>query len=154
MKSRQTLIDEYNQAVQQAGTLTVLHTNAVSHKIGLSATEFEALDIVSRNQPVTAGNLAMFCGLTTGAITGLVDRLESAGFAKRSTDKTDRRRVLISTVENKRISKKVRELYRPMSEGFDHFVMEFSDEELAFLVDTQMRMNRMVETIIAKMQEK
>ena len=153
MKSRKALIEEYNQAVQRSGTLTVLHTNAISHKIGLSATEFEALDIVSCNQPIHAGRLAMFCGLTTGAITGLVDRLEAAGFVKRATDQADRRRVLIVPVENERLSAKVRALYRPLSDAFNEFVDELTDEELAFLLETQTRMNRKIQGIIEKMHE-
>jgi DNA-binding MarR family transcriptional regulator len=154
MKSRKELIEQYSRAVQQSGTLTVLHTNAISHKIGLSATEFEALDIISQRQPITAGHLATFCGLTTGAITGLVDRLESAGFAKRAIDQTDRRRVLISTVENRRISKKVSDLYRPISDAFDEFISGMSDEEIAFLLDKQTCMNHKVEDIIAQMHKK
>jgi DNA-binding MarR family transcriptional regulator len=153
MKSRKELIEAYNQAVQQSGTLTVLHTNAISHKIGLSATEFEALDIIRHNQPLHAGRLAMFCGLTSGAITGLVDRLVAAGFAKRTIDQQDRRRVLIAPVENKRVAKKVRELYQPISQAFDEFVDELTDEELAFLLEKQTCMNRKVQEIIARMHE-
>lgn len=151
MKSRKKLINEYNRAVQKSGTLTVLHTNAISHKIGLSATEFEALDIISHNQPITAGHLATFCGLTSGAITGLVDRLEAAGFARRSVDPADRRRVLICPVENARISKKVRELYQPISQAFDEFVDTLTDEELEFLLEKQTCINQKVEEIIARM---
>ena len=89
MKSQKKLQNELSEAIQRAGTLKVLHTNAVASRIGLSATEFEAMDIISRCQPMTAGKLAEYCGLTTGAITGLVDRLERAGFVQRERDSED-----------------------------------------------------------------
>src|SRR5690349_23076125 len=75
---------------------TVLFHDAVASRIGLSATESKCLDIALRaNGPLTAGKLAEQTGLTTGAITGVLDRLERAGFIRREKDEADRRQVLI-----------------------------------------------------------
>lgn len=151
MKSKKELIEELSQSMQRSGTLTVLHTNAVADKIGISATEFESMDLISHNQPMSAGHLAMRCGLTTGAITGIVDRLERAGLVKRVRDPEDRRRVLLTPVENEAKKRKVRELYQPMSRAFEEIVEECSPEQIQFLVDIHNKMSDRVETIITEL---
>jgi len=154
MKSKKELIEELSQSIQRSGTLTVLHTSAVADKVGLSATEFESMDIISHYQPMSAGKLATCCGLTTGAITGIVDRLERAGFVCRVSDPQDRRRVLLKPIEDRKKSKQVHELYRPMSEAFEALAMECSPEQLQFLVEIHNKMNAMTEKIIADMRKK
>ena len=153
MKSRAILLKELNEAIQRSGTLTVLHTNAIASKVGLSATEFEAMDIISRYQPMTAGKLSKYCGLTTGAITGLVDRLSRAGTAKRMRDPEDRRRVFIVPVENEEKNKRVRDLYGPIGKAFAETMNGCTDEQLQFLVDFHEKMNREVEKILAEFRE-
>jgi len=154
MKSKKELVEELNQSVQKCGTLTVLHTNAVADKIGISATEFESMDIISHHQPLSAGDLAMRCGLTTGAITGIVDRLERAGLVKRMRDPDDRRRVLLCPIEDRIKSKKVRELYQPMSKAFEEIVEECTPEQIEFLISIHNKMNDATEKIIAELREK
>jgi DNA-binding MarR family transcriptional regulator len=62
-------------------------------RLGLSATDLKCLDLLrATNTPLTAGNLVALTGLTGGAITGVADRLENAGFVKRVRDSADRRR--------------------------------------------------------------
>ena len=140
--------------MQRAGTLNVLHTNAVASQIGLSATEFESMDIISHYQPINAGQLARRCGLTTGAITGIVDRLERAGVVKRKTDPKDRRRVLLKPVEDPEKIKKIHKLYEPMSSAFDELMNEYSTEQLQFLVEVHNRLNEMCENLLLEMREK
>jgi DNA-binding MarR family transcriptional regulator len=154
MKSKKELIDELHHSVQRSGTLTVLHTNAIADKIGLSATEFEAVDIISNHQPVSAGQLATFCGLTTGAITGLVDRLERGGFVKRKSDPQDRRRVLVEQVPTPEIEHKVRALYKPISDTYNSLVEKYSVEQLEFLLEYTETLNSEVEKIIIDMRKK
>lgn len=154
MKTRQDLIEELNQAIQRCGTLTVLHTNAVASKIGLSATEFESMDVISRYQPMSAGKLAHMCGLTTGAITGIVDRLERVGLVKRVRDPMDRRRVFLHPIEDPEKSKRIRELYCPMGQAFEQVMQQCTTEQIQFLIDIHKKMNEATEAIIADLQDK
>lgn len=153
-KKNAELFEELSEAMQRAGTLTVLHTNAVAHRIGLSATEFESMDIISRNQPITAGQLAVHCGLTTGAVTGILDRLEKGGFVRRERDSADRRRIFIIPIENKARSKKVREFYRPMTEAFECFVEDYPEDKVRFLIEMQKLANSMTEKAIEELRHK
>lgn len=79
---------------------------------GLSGTDHKYLYLIVENGPVTAGELASKANLTTGAITGVIDRLEAKGFVKRIFDKADRRKVLIKANE-----KTVKKVLRPISAG-------------------------------------
>lgn len=148
-KRRAQLVEELNQAVQRSGNLTVLFTHAIAEQVGLSATEFEALDVLRQNGPVTAGQLAKFCGLSTGGVTGMVDRLEKACFVKRLTDATDRRKVIIEFVHNKAINDRIKQLYDPVGEGFAKLVAEYSDAEIEVILGFMNRANTMIEQVRA-----
>lgn len=80
---------------------TILMHQAISRKMGLTGTDHKYLGIILDKGTVTAGELSTLTGLTTGAVTGLIDRLEKKGFVKREFDKTDRRKILIVPDYNK-----------------------------------------------------
>jgi DNA-binding MarR family transcriptional regulator len=84
-----------------------MHQNAVdevdeaaTEYLGLNRTDTRCLDIIERMGRVTAGQLAAETGLTTGAITAALDRLEGAGYVRRVRDLTDRRRVLVEITDS------------------------------------------------------
>ncbi|MFF9812822.1 MarR family winged helix-turn-helix transcriptional regulator [Streptomyces sp. NPDC014006] len=75
--------------------VTVMFHSAIAAKQGLNATEEKTLDLLERHGPLTAKDLARLTGLAPASVTGLVDRLESKGFARRVKHPTDKRRVLV-----------------------------------------------------------
>ncbi|NQV79186.1 MAG: MarR family transcriptional regulator [Alphaproteobacteria bacterium] len=84
--------------MRRSGAQGSLFSQAIAARVGISASDFECLDLVILEGAVTPGRLAEASGLTTGAITGVIDRLERAGFVRRDPDPTDRRRVLVRAV--------------------------------------------------------
>src|SRR5256885_17190994 len=76
----------------------VLYGQTVANVAGIANSDLECMDILYLEGRVTAGRLAEVTGLTTGAITGVVDRLEKAGLVRRERDETDRRKVYIAVV--------------------------------------------------------
>ena len=107
-------------------------SQAVADEVGLSPTELLAMDLISRHEQVTAGRLAEELHLTTGAITGLIDRLERAGFARRKADPKDRRRVLlVATAKEERIAA----LYSPLATTLRQAVGGYTEQEAAVLAD-------------------
>jgi DNA-binding MarR family transcriptional regulator len=105
-------------------------SEAVAARVGLNQSDLLALDLISRDGGVTAGQLAERLHLTTGAITGVVDRLEKAGFARRADDPRDRRRVLVvATPKEARIS----QLYGSLSTGMQALANRYSNDELVLL---------------------
>jgi DNA-binding MarR family transcriptional regulator len=85
------LIDE----IRRSQNATDRFDQAVADALGLNRTDLRCLDVLEREGAVTAGRLAEATGLTTGAMTTALDRLERAGYARRVRDTADRRRVLV-----------------------------------------------------------
>jgi len=112
----------------------VLFSQAVADRVGISATDLETLDILVRSGPLTAGRLAELTGLTTGAITGLVDRLERRGYAHREPHPTDRRSVIVQPlIEN--AERDLAPLYAGMSQAMRALMSGYSDEELSVITE-------------------
>ena len=81
---------------RESSTLSVLRHTRIAEQMGLSGTDHKALDLAARAEgPLTAGRIAQLTGLSTGAVTGVIDRLERAGFVRRVRDEVDRRKVLV-----------------------------------------------------------
>jgi DNA-binding MarR family transcriptional regulator len=113
---------------------TLMFHAAIAERVGLSATEHKALDILSRSRAMTAGQLAEVTGLTTGAITGLTDRLEKVGFVRRERDVSERRKVMIYPVMEK-IEQEIAPLFISMSQQTEQLLSRYSEQELAIIQD-------------------
>jgi len=110
---------------------TLLH-QAVADRLGLSATELKCVDFAERaGRPITAGELAELTGLSTGAITGIVDRLEKASFVRREKDPKDRRQVYIRLVPRR--AREVEQLYEPIGRACDALGARYDDRERALI---------------------
>src|SRR5437867_4181399 len=94
-RSRTALLAALETHLRTASAQGVLFSQAVAGEMGITSTELECLDIIGLKGPLAAGQFAAATGLTTGAITGIIDRLEKAGFARRRHDPVDRRKVII-----------------------------------------------------------
>jgi DNA-binding MarR family transcriptional regulator len=73
--------------------------------------------------------------LTTGAVTGIIDRLEKVGYVRRANDPKDRRRTIIEPVRNKKWERKIEAIFIPFHERMRKLLSSYSDSELAFLLD-------------------
>lgn len=73
----------------------VLHNHAVAQRVGLAASDSQFLHLLELNGPLTPGRLAELTGLSTGTVTGVLDRLEQRGFTRRERAADDRRKVLV-----------------------------------------------------------
>jgi DNA-binding MarR family transcriptional regulator len=79
-------------------TATVLYHHAVAERLGLGPSDHKCLDLLVQHGELTGSRLAAMTGLTTGAVTGVVNRLEAAGFLHRRPDPADGRRQLLRPV--------------------------------------------------------
>jgi DNA-binding MarR family transcriptional regulator len=116
---------------------------AVADRLGLHATDHKCADLIIRNGAMTSGRLAELTGLTTGAITGVVDRLESRGMVRRAADPRDRRRVIVEIVKNDAVECRMRDLFQGISDGTRALLDGYSDAELALILDFVRRSNAM-----------
>lgn len=150
-KSRTENINIINNEVRDNGNTNVLLVHAIAQHLGLSATEFECCSLIQEQGPFTAGELAKLCRISTGGMTGMIDRLERKGFVRREADSNDRRRVLVFGVQNEDAIYKVRALYDPMQTAFDDILSQYSDEEINFIRMFMQRINNMFHTTIANL---
>ena len=97
-KARAALLQELEEAMRRSSAQGVIFGQTVANVAGIADSDLECLDFLNLEGRVTAGRLAEVTGLTTGAITGVVDRLEKAGLVRRERDETDRRKVFIAVV--------------------------------------------------------
>jgi DNA-binding MarR family transcriptional regulator len=92
-KQKKDLIGELISEFRAAGNQDNAFDNLAADRLGLNRTDLHCINIIENSGGLTAGELASEAGLTTGAVTGVIDRLEGAGYARRVSDPADRRRV-------------------------------------------------------------
>jgi DNA-binding MarR family transcriptional regulator len=112
----------------------MFHQN-VADVLGLHITDHKCLDLIRQYGAMPAGRLAELTGLTTGAVTGIIDRLEKVGYVRRTNDPKDRRRTIIELVRNKKWERKIEAIFIPFHERMRKLLSSYSDSELAFLLD-------------------
>src|ERR1700758_5667237 len=110
----------------------VLFGQAVANVAGISGSDLECMDFLNLEGRVTAGRLAELTGLTTGAITGVVDRLEKAGFVRRERDASDRRKVFIAPVPERAME--IGRFYQLMQRAMEKQADGYTDAELKLLL--------------------
>ncbi len=95
---RRELLDAVLLATRKLTGQGIVFSQAVADRLGLAATDAEALQQLAALGRATAGQIAELTGLTTGAATRMIDRLEQSGFVRRAADPADRRRVIVEPV--------------------------------------------------------
>ncbi|CAN5115307.1 MarR family transcriptional regulator [soil metagenome] len=132
MSERDDLIQRLMLLGQIDATQTALFQQRAAASYGLGITEMKALDILTREGPQTAGQLTAALHLTSGAITGVVDRLEKRGLAHRGVDADDRRKVIVTADLQQLASGE--NVYLGIGQAFADLHGSYSTAELEFLV--------------------
>ena len=145
-------MDALSHAGRELSTVTILFHSALAEQFGLNATDWKCADILTRLGPLTAGQLSELTGLTTGAITGVIDRLEQGGFARRERDPQDRRKVIIQPVLER--EQEINDLFGDLLQGYDELLAAYSDQELAFILEYMIQSARVMREAAAKLRKK
>jgi len=119
------------QALRALGSDLDRLDEAVADRFGLHRTDLRCLEIVARYGPVSAGRLAAVAGLSTSAVTSVIDRMERAGRMRRVPDSADRRKVLVEVTELAR--REGRAAHAGLMEGTDQLLARYSHRELVLL---------------------
>lgn len=132
---REEVIEAIGEKFREMSTETIMFHQAVADVLGLHITDHKCLDFIHRFGPMPAGRLAELTGLTTGAVTGIIDRLEHAGYVRRTNDPKDRRRTIVEPTGNKKLERKLEAIFIPLRDSMHRLLSAYSDAELAFLLD-------------------
>jgi DNA-binding MarR family transcriptional regulator len=122
------------QLGRELGARGILFHQAIANLAGVSVTDLKCLDYVDRVGDATAGDLARLTGLTTGAITAAIDRLEQAGLARRERSETDRRKVFIRLCESPAMAR-IAPFYDALGRESAQLITRYSMRELETIKD-------------------
>jgi DNA-binding MarR family transcriptional regulator len=132
---REEVIRAISDKFREMSTETIMFHQAIADVLGLHITDHKCLDLITRYGSMPAGRLAELTGLTTGAVTGIIDRLEEAGYVRRTNDPKDRRRTIVQPTQNKKLEKKIEMLFVPLRDRMHKLLSAYSDSELTFLLE-------------------
>lgn len=137
-------VDQVRKLIQQYAYTSIGMHEAVARRAGFSGTDHRYLGFLIEKGQMTAGELSNLTGLTTGAVTGLIDRFEKKKLVKRRFDKDDRRKVIIEpNVRN--IMAVFEPLYKSFRRRSEQLTASLSDKEVkvitAYLKNTIQIMN-------------
>jgi DNA-binding MarR family transcriptional regulator len=120
---------------RELSTVSVFMHHAIAGKLGLNVTDTRCFELLSRyaKPPLTAGDLARATGLTTGAVTGILDRLEKAGLVERFRDPMDRRKVFVRPLPE--ALQRVGRLYEGLATASLKLASSYSTRELQVIHD-------------------
>jgi DNA-binding MarR family transcriptional regulator len=121
-------IGELIREFRVSGNLDDAFDNLAAQRLGVNETDLHCLNIIDNAGGVTAGELAAESGLTTGAVTGVIDRLEKKGFARRVSDPSDRRRVKVEVTKS--FYARAEKIWGPVAADWASALERFSGEQL------------------------
>jgi DNA-binding MarR family transcriptional regulator len=119
---------------KRLSTATIMFHSAVADQMGISVTDAKCRSILLQFGSMTAGELAQRLGLTTGAVTGVIDRLERARLVRRAADPKDRRRVVVEAASNPMSQSAIERLFEPMKRRIVALTSLYSAHDQATIV--------------------
>ena len=130
---RLELLARLDEALRKVSAQSVLLSDTVARLVELNSTDLECLDLLYLSGPATAGRLAAHTGLTTGATTAVIDRLERSGYVRRTRDSNDRRRVMVEALPAG--MKQIEPLYGRLARAMARLHDEYDDRQLALVAE-------------------
>lgn len=146
------LAQELTRIACESSGLGVLFGEAVARRLGIAHADLECLDLILVRGRVTAGEIAAASGLTTGAVTGLVDRLERAKLARRERDAVDRRKVYVTVLPA--AMKAAKTYYGSFEKQMKQLVESYTNDQLSLLIGFFSRSREIILREIQKLDEK
>src|SRR5215204_5205209 len=140
-KNREELLRELEVENRRSTTGAVLLLQAVTQRSGMNLTDLQCINILTSTGPITAGQLAEMMGLTTGAITGVINRMEKAGYVRRERDPNDGRRVIVRPVSEK-VERAAGSL-GSQDRVLEELMSDYEERDLALFVDLMRKANAM-----------
>ncbi len=137
-RTRNELLQAIRSGFQQTSGQSVLLSQVIADKVGLAPSDLECLGFLEDGGPMTAGRVGELTGLTSGAVTRLIDRLERAKYVRRRRDPEDRRKVVVELVPGR--LKEFAPFYGPLARGATEELSRYSDAQLALIAELLERM--------------
>ena len=144
-----TAVESVVRALRRVNFQGSIFGQTVAIRLGLSESDIDALELLIDTGASTAGRLAELMGLTTGAVTRVIDRLEQAGYVRRESDPSDRRRVVVEVVPERVAT--IESLLTSLERAAAQEVERYSADQLALINDFLARMADLTQTEAARL---
>lgn len=132
-KSRHGLVEEIvGKLVRKHTTAVVLFHHALAERLGLGPTDHKCLDLLRDRGPMAGSDLAAITGLTSGAITGVVGRLERAGYLRREPDPHDQRKQILQLIPK---TSPIQGVLQPLREDVAAVLENFDAHQLTAIAE-------------------
>jgi DNA-binding MarR family transcriptional regulator len=122
-------VQKFRELSRTYSDTSILMHEAIARQAGLTGTDHKYLGLILQHPKVTAGEIAKMTGLTNGAVTGLIDRLEKKKLVERQFDKEDRRKVWIVPNPSNAIQL-LEPLFTELQEKTTRLIHSFSETEI------------------------
>jgi DNA-binding MarR family transcriptional regulator len=133
-KKHTEILGELAWELRQFTGLGTSFFRAAAARIGITVTDMQVIDILDSTGPMTAGQIADLTGLTTGAITGMLNRLEEAGLVRRERDPNDGRKVIVRLERGRDEGHKVSSTFASLVQAWKEMASHYDDKQAAFLL--------------------
>ena len=140
-KPRQELLGELGEELRQHDGLIASFFRALAARIEVTVTDMQVIESLASSGPATAGQLADLTGLTTGAITGMINRLEEAGLVQRERDPEDGRRVIVRLTVDAEQLERIAPMFKAREQAWQELTRAYDDGQIAVLLDFLRRVN-------------
>jgi DNA-binding MarR family transcriptional regulator len=131
---KEILGDRLGDLIRESQRGTDITDDLLCQLLGINRTDSRCLDILDQRGQMSAGALAQESGLSTGAITAVIDRLHKAGYAERVPDPADRRRVLVELTDKARAAG-YELMAGPMVAAGEKLLERYSERDLELIID-------------------
>lgn len=132
-RQKRQVFDELIDEVRRSQNATDRFDQAVADALGLNRTDMRCLDVLQREGAISAGRLAEATGLTSGAMTTALDRLERAEYVRRVRDSGDRRRVLVELMP--KAAQDAGQFYAEHTALSEHLYRRYNQAQLELLLE-------------------
>jgi len=150
-RQKRQVAEELITEVRRSQLATDRFDQAVADALGLNRTDMRCIDVLEREGSQTAGQLAEATGLTSGAMTTALDRLERLGYARRVRDSTDRRRVLVEITDEAHNA--AGELFGEIASGGGRLLDRYTAGELELLLKFERGMRELNEQQAVRLEQ-
>lgn len=130
---RSELLDSLEKGFRDASTVGIMLHQSVAERLGLHITDHKCIGLLCEFGPLSAGRLAELTGLTTGAITGVLNRLEQRGYARRIRNPDDRRNVNVEAVNVAAFGEQMEDLLGSLRKRMRALSSKYSVEQMVLI---------------------
>ena len=129
--AQRRLANRVKDALRDASLQLALLNHQVGARLKMRDVDFDCLNLLNQHGPVGPGALAKLAGLHPATMTGVLDRLERAGWATRDRDPGDRRAVVVRAAPGR--GREIFQLYAGMNGSMDEICADYTVEQLEII---------------------